>query len=232
MFKNRTAWFSNSVRTGIPQFWLCEGGTLACQKTADYLFSADATCPDTQRIFASEAYIKDKVTVFHSLYLSACEKCHSVKSVCIGHYVLPPAPVQDEVRAVFGRFIWEHEDFKTAESPQDQLALPNQKEEDNLSESGIKYTCSDVATGTNLLRDPRLCCAVQNYPVNNMITGYVSIDELKGYPGELHDFIPGHFGSSVTRVHSTRPGGASEHQSAEPRGCRAIGSQQRHNHIL
>ena len=51
--------------------------------------------------------------------------------------------------------------------------------------------------------------------------GYVSIDELKGYPGELHDFIPGHFGSSVTRVHSTRPGGPSEHLSKEPRGCRA-----------
>lgn len=33
--------------------------------------------------------------VFHSLFLSACEKRHSVKSVCIGHYVLPPASVQD-----------------------------------------------------------------------------------------------------------------------------------------
>lgn len=47
------------------------------------------------RIFDSKDYIWNKVTVFHSLFLSTCEKRQSVKSVSIGHYVLPPAPVQD-----------------------------------------------------------------------------------------------------------------------------------------
>lgn len=47
------------------------------------------------RIFESNDYISNKVTVFHSLFLSTCEKRQSVKSVCIGHYVLSPASVQD-----------------------------------------------------------------------------------------------------------------------------------------
>uniref|UniRef100_A0A8C9YP00 Uncharacterized protein n=1 Tax=Sander lucioperca TaxID=283035 RepID=A0A8C9YP00_SANLU len=87
-----------------------EGGTIAGWRTADYLFSEDATCPDTLRIFESKDYLWNKVVVFHSLFLSACDKRQSVKSVCIGHYVLPPASVQDEVRQVVGRLIWECED--------------------------------------------------------------------------------------------------------------------------
>uniref|UniRef100_UPI003AABC8CD telomere repeats-binding bouquet formation protein 2 n=1 Tax=Centroberyx gerrardi TaxID=166262 RepID=UPI003AABC8CD len=110
MFHNRTAWFSNSVRQACHDFWTSEGGTVASWRTADYLFSEDAACPDTQRIFESKDYLWNKVTVFHSLYLSACEKRQSVKSLSIGHYVLPPACVQDEVRSVVGRLIWECDD--------------------------------------------------------------------------------------------------------------------------
>lgn len=35
---------------------------------------------------------------------------------------------------------------------------------------------------------------LQNYPVNNMVTGYISIDAMKKFLGELHDFIPGSSG--------------------------------------
>ena len=47
------------------------------------------------RIFESKDYQQKKVTVFHSLFLCACEKRDSAGSVCIGHYVLPPVCVQD-----------------------------------------------------------------------------------------------------------------------------------------
>lgn len=47
------------------------------------------------RIFESKDYLWNKVTVFHSLFLSACQKRQSVKSLSIGHYVLPPASIQD-----------------------------------------------------------------------------------------------------------------------------------------
>nr|XP_057934745.1 telomere repeats-binding bouquet formation protein 2 isoform X2 [Doryrhamphus excisus] len=109
MFANKKAWFSSSVSKEHRDFWLWECGILTGWRTADYLFSDDATHPDTLSVFNSEAYLWDKVTVFHSLFLSACEKRRSIKSVSIGHYVLPPVPVQD-VRNVIGRFIWECED--------------------------------------------------------------------------------------------------------------------------
>lgn len=35
------------------------------------------------------------MVVFHSLFLSTCEQRRSVRSVYIGHYVLPPASIQD-----------------------------------------------------------------------------------------------------------------------------------------
>nr|XP_057934746.1 telomere repeats-binding bouquet formation protein 2 isoform X3 [Doryrhamphus excisus] len=95
MFANKKAWFSSSVSKEHRDFWLWECGILTGWRTADYLFSDDATHPDTLSVFNSEAYLWDKVTVFHSLFLSACEKRRSIKSVSIGHYVLPPVPVQD-----------------------------------------------------------------------------------------------------------------------------------------
>ncbi|XP_029951133.1 telomere repeats-binding bouquet formation protein 2 [Salarias fasciatus] len=110
MFRGKTAWFSSSVRKENLDFWTLESGTVAHWRKADYLFSEDAACPDTQRIFESKHFLWNKVTVFHSLFLSTCEKRQSVKSVCIGHYVLPPASVQDEVRNVVGRLIWECDD--------------------------------------------------------------------------------------------------------------------------
>ncbi|NXO94083.1 TERB2 protein, partial [Certhia brachydactyla] len=38
---------------------------------------------------------------------------------------------------------------------------------------------------------------LQEYPINNMVTGYVSARDMKKYEGELHDFIPGTSGYAV-----------------------------------
>ncbi|XP_019116285.2 telomere repeats-binding bouquet formation protein 2 isoform X2 [Larimichthys crocea] len=95
MFRSKSAWFSGSVSQACQNFWISEGGIIACWRKADYLFSEDATCPDTLRIFESKDYLWNRVVVFHCLFLSTCEKRQSVKSVSIGHYVLPPASVQD-----------------------------------------------------------------------------------------------------------------------------------------
>ncbi|KFP83288.1 Uncharacterized protein C15orf43, partial [Acanthisitta chloris] len=32
---------------------------------------------------------------------------------------------------------------------------------------------------------------LQEYPMNNMVTGYISSRDMKKYEGELQDFIPG-----------------------------------------
>lgn len=48
------------------------------------------------------------------------------------------------------------------------------------------------------------CHVQQMYPVNNMVTGFISIDELKKYSGNLNDFIPGCAQYSVCRVQRER----------------------------
>ncbi|KGL88403.1 Uncharacterized protein C15orf43, partial [Charadrius vociferus] len=38
---------------------------------------------------------------------------------------------------------------------------------------------------------------LQEYPLNNMVTGYTSARDMKKYVGELRDFIPGTSGYTV-----------------------------------
>uniref|UniRef100_A0A8C7SGU5 Telomere repeat binding bouquet formation protein 2 n=1 Tax=Oncorhynchus mykiss TaxID=8022 RepID=A0A8C7SGU5_ONCMY len=194
MFTNRTAWFSNSVRRGSRWFWVSEGGGITSWETADYLFSEDATCPDTERIFESVDYAENRLTVFHSFYLAACEKCHSVKSVCIGHYVLPPVSVQEVVKAVVGRFIWEQEDSAKAVDTEVKYAL-------HLSFNLVSHNLFTLST-IHLYMYSFL--DIPDTPQREAflqlsLSWYVSIDELRTYSGELQDFLPGHCGSSVSK---------------------------------
>ncbi|XP_039986503.1 telomere repeats-binding bouquet formation protein 2 isoform X2 [Xiphias gladius] len=172
----------------ILSFTVLEDGTVAGWRTADYLFSEDATCPDTLRIFESKDYLWNKVTVFQSLFLSACEKRQSVKSVHIGHYVLPPASVQDEVRNVVGRLIWECEDQQpVAQGSQKNFSSPT---EDEYSEGEVSRGYCEPSDTDSSESEACLCGYLQEYPVSNMLTGYVSMDNLQQYSGDLCDFHP------------------------------------------
>ncbi|MED6233188.1 hypothetical protein ATANTOWER_008136 [Ataeniobius toweri] len=211
MFHCKTAWFSNSVPEDHLDFWMQEGGSITGWREADYLFSADATCPDTKRIFESKDYIWNKVTVLHSLFLSTCEKRQSVKSVCIGHYVLPPASVQDEVRKVVGRLIWEREDEETAAQvmgPRNQnqtgyiilevgqLDCVSQDQQKTLSLSEVEHSEEEVrgsiceASDTDSSESEALLWEHLKSPVSCMAPGYVSIENLPKYSGDLHDVHP------------------------------------------
>uniref|UniRef100_A0A3Q2GMK3 Uncharacterized protein n=1 Tax=Cyprinodon variegatus TaxID=28743 RepID=A0A3Q2GMK3_CYPVA len=131
MFCFKTAWFSSSVPQHHLDFWRQECGSITGWREADYLFSTDATCPDTLR------WVRRQLQNDPRLFLSTCEKRQSVKSLGIGHYVLPPACVQDEVRKVVGRFIWEHKDEETdaqLERPGFPHALQDVQQSSSLSE--------------------------------------------------------------------------------------------------
>ncbi|XP_041795716.1 telomere repeats-binding bouquet formation protein 2 [Chelmon rostratus] len=193
MFRNKSAWFSSSVPQACHNFWLLEGGTTAGWRTADYLFSEDATCPDTLRIFDSKDYLWSKVVVFHCLFLSTCEKRQSVKSVCIGHYVLPPASVQDEVRNMVGRLIWECEDEQLAQASHKSHQAEDESSEGEVSRSDSEPSDSDSSESK--------CGNLQEYPDSNMPTGYVSMDSLQKYSGDLCDFFPGCFRCSNCKDH-------------------------------
>ncbi|CAG5856778.1 telomere repeats-binding bouquet formation protein 2 [Menidia menidia] len=195
MFRYKTAWFSSSVPQAHHNFWILEGGAIKCWRTADYLFSQDATCPDTLRIFESKDYLLNKVTVFHSLFLSACERRESVKYVCIGHYVLPPSCVQDEVRKVVGRLIWEFEDEQSVAQSEYKSVICLTED---LSDGG--GTRSDYEPSDTDSESEQSLCDHWRGPVSKMLTGYVSVDNLQKYSGDLWDFCPRHVQCSTCKT--------------------------------
>uniref|UniRef100_G3RYI7 Telomere repeat binding bouquet formation protein 2 n=1 Tax=Gorilla gorilla gorilla TaxID=9595 RepID=G3RYI7_GORGO len=167
MFQGQRGWFCGSVSQDLRQFWVAEGGTISDPRAADFLFSCDASHPDTLRIYQSLDYIEDNATVFHAYYLSAVANAEIKNSVALGHFILPPACLQKEIRRKIGSFIWE----------QDQHFLTEKSPEKHLIRTPVV--------------EKQMYFPLQNYPVNNMITGYISIDAMKKFLGELHDFIPG-----------------------------------------
>ncbi|XP_052010298.1 telomere repeats-binding bouquet formation protein 2 [Xyrauchen texanus] len=200
MFKGKTGWFSSSVGQGITSFWVSEGGAVSSWRTADYLFSDDATAEDTKRIYDSEDYMKNRATVFHSDFLSTCELRESVKSVPIGHYVLPPVAIQNEMRTLIGRFIWDKDEQVMCEQ-QMNTEVSEENLSDKTDDQPVRRTNSQedgqtIASPNNVC----LCCGMQQYPVNNMISGYVEIGQMKKYSGELHDFLPSLHGHTVSRI--------------------------------
>uniref|UniRef100_F6WVB3 Tripartite motif containing 69 n=1 Tax=Callithrix jacchus TaxID=9483 RepID=F6WVB3_CALJA len=88
---------------------VAEGGTISDPRAADFLFSSDASHPDTLRIYQSLDYIEDNATVFHAYYLSAVANAEIKNSVALGHFILPPACLQKEIRRKIGSFIWEQD---------------------------------------------------------------------------------------------------------------------------
>uniref|UniRef100_A0A8C5XZZ2 Tripartite motif containing 69 n=1 Tax=Microcebus murinus TaxID=30608 RepID=A0A8C5XZZ2_MICMU len=106
--------------------------------------------------------------------------------------------VSPEIRRKIGGFIWE----------QDQHFLTEKHNEVTPNEIKILRESSELATEhkkelpkraeKHFIRTPvvekQMYFPLQNYPVNNMVTGYISIDAMKKFLGELHDFIPGSSG--------------------------------------
>ncbi|RVE74456.1 hypothetical protein OJAV_G00022380 [Oryzias javanicus] len=185
MFRCRSAWFSKSVNEANLKFWVQEGGTITGWRQADFIFSEDAMSSDTLRIYESKDFLWDKVTVFHSLFLSTCEKRRSVRSVSIGHYVLPPVSVQHEVRKVIGRLIWECESDLSVD--QENPVNPRCLDDESGDEVSIS-NCESSDEDSSPEREDHL-----RNKANGTLTGYISMDSLQKYSGELSDYYPKHF---------------------------------------
>ncbi|KAM9090259.1 telomere repeats-binding bouquet formation protein 2 [Megaptera novaeangliae] len=198
MFQGQRGWFCRSVSRNLRQFWVDEGGTISDLRAADFLFSCDASHPDTLRIYQSLDYIEDNATVFHACYLSAVANAETKNSVALGHFILPPECLQKEIRRKIGSFIWEQDQHFLIEKHDE--VTPNKIK--SLRESSVLATDHkkelSKSTEKHFIRTPvvekQMYFPLQNYPVNNMVTGYVSIDAMKKFLGELHDFIPGSSG--------------------------------------
>ncbi|NXW00148.1 TERB2 protein, partial [Fregetta grallaria] len=174
------------------------GGALTNRRDADYLFSSDAAHPDTRRIHESLDYLEGRATVFHSRYLSAWGSTGAGEkpSVVLGHFVLPPACLQEEIRRKIGSFIWEQADDSLAEQPNenlmDELEAARKGCEEEVEEDALDLAESEEETGSRAPTQGEFPYrALQEYPMSNMVTGYASAHDMKKYVGELRDFIPG-----------------------------------------
>ncbi|TST35110.1 Telomere repeats-binding bouquet formation protein 2 [Bagarius yarrelli] len=113
----------------------------------------------------------------------------------------------EEVKSRIGRFIWEQDEMLGVTTPhgnrsRGQILSIRDDSEESMSEKEKKRQESCVNTSPS--RDEAVCCEAQLYPVNNMVSGFVHIDQLRKFSGELHDFLPSHSGYSVSRSHSRR----------------------------
>ncbi|NXA53218.1 TERB2 protein, partial [Nothocercus julius] len=134
------------------------------------------------RIHESQDYLDGRATVFHSCYLSAWANTSSEmkQSVVLGHFILPPACLQEEIRRKIGSFIWEQMDESLVEKR--EMTHP----------SFLPQNSSEGKTGSRETDQGEFAYhALQEYPVNNMVTGYTSAHDMKKFAGELRDFTPG-----------------------------------------
>ncbi|NXE82236.1 TERB2 protein, partial [Cochlearius cochlearius] len=150
-------------------------------------------------IHESLDYLEGRATVFHSRYLSAWASAGAgaKPSVVLGHFVLPPACLQEEIRRKIGRFIWEQADDALAGQPNENLtdeleAARKGCEEEEEEEDALALAESEEETGSRAAAQGAFPYrALQEYPTSNMVTGYASARDMKKYVGELRDFIPG-----------------------------------------
>ncbi|XP_009703824.1 PREDICTED: uncharacterized protein C15orf43 homolog, partial [Cariama cristata] len=155
-------------------------------------------------IHESLDYLEGRATVFHSCYLSAWAStgAGAKSSVVLGHFVLPPACLQEEIRRKIGSFIWEQMDDSVAEQPSENLTdEPEAVRKDcekEAEEDVLDLAESEEETGSRAHGHGEFPYrALQEYPMNNMVTGYASARDMKKYVGELRDFIPGTSGYTV-----------------------------------
>ncbi|NWH75448.1 TERB2 protein, partial [Piaya cayana] len=207
MFRGRRAWFSRSVSPGPRELWAAGGGVLAHQHDAEFLFSSDAAHPDTRRIHESQDYLEGRATVFHPRYLHAwASSGATVKaSVALGHFILPPTCLQEgqgwgkSIGCNFNLALpWHSQPNGNLLDGLEAVGRSSEEEADT-----VDLAQSEDETGSRASAQREFPHhALQEYPVNNMVTGYASARDMKKYIGELCDFIPGTSGYAVHWIHS------------------------------
>ncbi|NXY07834.1 TERB2 protein, partial [Pteruthius melanotis] len=202
MFRGHRAWFSQSVSPGPRGLWADGGGTIAHWLDADFLFSSDAAHPDTRR-WAKGAlmHLVESISWIPTSQKSQGDSYSFMLSRSLVLLFLA------EIRRKIGRFIWEKADALEEQPNKNPTEEPEaarngcceeEPEEEvlDLDESSEETDSEAPAQGEFPYR------ALQEYPINNMVTGYVSARDMKKYEGELHDFIPGTSGYAAYWVQS------------------------------
>ncbi|NWW09510.1 TERB2 protein, partial [Oreocharis arfaki] len=160
-------------------------------------------------IHESLSYLEGRATVFHSRYLSvwAGTSAGEKPSVVLGHFVLPPACLQEgQAKKLSGDFFPGKSPMSAVlpnENPTEELEVARNGCEEEPEEEVLDLDESSEETDSEAPAQGQFPYrALQEYPINNMVTGYPSARDMKKYEGELHDFIPGTSGYTAYWVQS------------------------------
>ncbi|NXJ54292.1 TERB2 protein, partial [Spizaetus tyrannus] len=209
MFRGRRAWFSQSVSPGPRELWVAGGGVVTHWRDADYLFSSDAAHPDTRRWAVLCPPAVSPPCWQHPPCLGvACSSPGLAQAATATqcHYLMPSQSFiflfMAEIRRKIGSFIWEQADDSLAEQRNEKLTdepeAVRKSCEEEAEEDVLDLAESEEETGSRALPQGEFPYrALQEYPTNNMVTGYTSARDMKKYVGELCDFIPGTSGYAV-----------------------------------
>ncbi|KAK6180466.1 hypothetical protein SNE40_012614 [Patella caerulea] len=183
MFDGLTAWFSSSVDETIKQHWENNHGAVCGVDEAQFLFSQNTEIQDTKRLYESEAYLNEHLTIFHVQYISDCIKSGDRKKVVLGKYFLPPLEIQNLIRNQV-EFIWEKD--KPSKQPIQVKVNVGKRKTDSVvggdNSSPVKSRCPRVTeTGATTSVD----------------TDSIHIKDLPKIRGQIEDFIPGENGCEV-----------------------------------
>ncbi|MEE6521541.1 hypothetical protein FKM82_019784, partial [Ascaphus truei] len=165
-----------------------EGGVITNHYYAEYLFSSDASHHDTQRIYHSLAYVEDKATVFHSSFLQANSRSEIRSLVSLGHFILPPICLHEEIKRRIGSFIWEQE---SSSSPIEQQMETHsgRKRDGKEDKQQVSPECEirkEMAGSDSAGSEELTYYTLQNYPVNNMLIGKIHIADSHRQVTQLH----------------------------------------------
>ncbi|XP_067141382.1 telomere repeats-binding bouquet formation protein 2-like [Centruroides vittatus] len=97
LFDGKTAWFSKSTQPNRINKWTSYGGKITDVYSADFLFSENANCDDTDWIYELYNYKDEELTVFHPAYIDACISENNMLKVNLCYYILPSVEAADEM---------------------------------------------------------------------------------------------------------------------------------------
>eukprot|EP00057_Strongylocentrotus_purpuratus_P015270 XP_011669744.1 PREDICTED: uncharacterized protein C15orf43 homolog [Strongylocentrotus purpuratus] len=139
IFNNLKAWFSSSVPRTLKYLWKKQGGEdVSCMKDANFIFSNDATCPDTDEIYESEEFLRGFLTVFHSSYIDACMKEKTAHEVAAAQYILLPPDMADDIQKLAY--------IRRTSNPEKAETIPTKKQDQSRTS---KSTTTNENTNTN-----------------------------------------------------------------------------------
>ncbi|XP_071478237.1 telomere repeats-binding bouquet formation protein 2-like [Diadema antillarum] len=199
VFQHLKAWFSSSVSQDKKISWIKHGGReVSTIKDANFVFTANANCHDTLRIFESEDFLLGFLSIFHASYIDACLEMQTAHEVAAAKFIVLPPDMSADIQRLA---------FVDSTTQSVSSGLPICKDQTRTTDNAVQ----GCQQGKRSATDKDHSCShseafvggleVRQSDINFTIGDLDSIPHVNSLPkckGEICDFIPGVNGFSVS----------------------------------